>query len=166
MENSDNDKHVSVHFVRCLKCGKILKCSRFDTAALLRHIETDHPELVVSSKSTPDNNMPSNAQESTSREPLPSTDENNQQNQPQTVLNRRKGNMGEGSYPPSSEQSPSPNEKDPDPKQTHYIIKSEKCKILKFQMYIILHIVIQIPNFYYILYNFISIYIFIINAIL
>lgn len=36
-----------VHFVRCLKCQKILKCSRYDTAALLQHIRSDHPEVEI-----------------------------------------------------------------------------------------------------------------------
>ncbi|XP_023305621.2 uncharacterized protein LOC111687413 [Lucilia cuprina] len=36
-----------INLVRCLKCGKILKCSRYDTAALLEHIRTDHPEVDV-----------------------------------------------------------------------------------------------------------------------
>lgn len=125
MENSENDKHVSVHFVRCLKCGKILKCSRFDTAALLRHIETDHPELVVSSKSHPDNLSP-NAQENDCDNRLQNTDSNIQSPH---LVNRQKPCQDDGSHPPSTEHSSSQNEKDSDYKQTHYIVKSEKCKI-------------------------------------
>ncbi|XP_065370224.1 uncharacterized protein LOC135962302 [Calliphora vicina] len=36
-----------INLVRCLKCGKILKCSRYDTAALLEHIRNDHPEVDI-----------------------------------------------------------------------------------------------------------------------
>ncbi|XP_073847049.1 uncharacterized protein isoform X2 [Musca autumnalis] len=31
--------------VRCLKCGKILECSRNDTYVLIQHIRNDHPEV-------------------------------------------------------------------------------------------------------------------------
>ena len=48
------------HFVRCLKCNKILKCSRYDTTALLNHIRTDHPEIeIVDSTASKSPNMPS-----------------------------------------------------------------------------------------------------------
>uniref|UniRef100_A0A1A9X502 LITAF domain-containing protein n=1 Tax=Glossina brevipalpis TaxID=37001 RepID=A0A1A9X502_9MUSC len=39
-----------IHYVRCLKCRKILKCSRFDTAVLLDHIRNDHPEIEIVGK--------------------------------------------------------------------------------------------------------------------
>lgn len=34
-------------FVRCIKCGKIMKCSRYDVAVLLDHIRNDHPEIEI-----------------------------------------------------------------------------------------------------------------------
>ncbi|XP_037955158.1 uncharacterized protein LOC119685044 [Teleopsis dalmanni] len=45
------DQKNDVHYVRCLKCLKILKCSRFDTVCLLEHIRKDHPEIQVVSNS-------------------------------------------------------------------------------------------------------------------
>ncbi|KAM7343552.1 uncharacterized protein ACRADG_010546 [Cochliomyia hominivorax] len=71
-----------INLVRCLKCGKILKCSRYDTAALLEHIHTDHPEVDIidtdtkqkrhspteSTKFPPKSNRYSSAQKNKSRE--------------------------------------------------------------------------------------------------
>ncbi|XP_039496843.1 uncharacterized protein LOC120455056 isoform X1 [Drosophila santomea] len=34
-------------FLRCLHCMKVIRCSRFDTSALLRHIEEEHPDLLA-----------------------------------------------------------------------------------------------------------------------
>uniref|UniRef100_A0A1B0FQC6 LITAF domain-containing protein n=1 Tax=Glossina morsitans morsitans TaxID=37546 RepID=A0A1B0FQC6_GLOMM len=45
-----NGGENAIHYVRCLKCRKILKCSRFDTAVLLDHIRTDHPEIEIVGK--------------------------------------------------------------------------------------------------------------------
>lgn len=36
-----------MNLVRCLKCEKVVNCSRYDTACLLRHIETDHPNVKL-----------------------------------------------------------------------------------------------------------------------
>ncbi|XP_068146627.1 uncharacterized protein [Drosophila tropicalis] len=35
-----------VQFVRCLKCLKVIKCSRYDTNGLVQHIAQDHPEIM------------------------------------------------------------------------------------------------------------------------
>ncbi|XP_030387386.1 uncharacterized protein LOC115634001 [Scaptodrosophila lebanonensis] len=35
-------------YVRCLKCLKIIKCSRYDTSSLVDHIQADHPEIIQS----------------------------------------------------------------------------------------------------------------------
>ncbi|XP_011178880.1 uncharacterized protein LOC105209912 isoform X2 [Zeugodacus cucurbitae] len=43
----DSPESVKTHYVRCLKCNKILECSRYDTNALLEHIRTDHPEIEI-----------------------------------------------------------------------------------------------------------------------
>lgn len=40
-------QRTDTHYVRCLKCKKILKCSRYDTSTLLEHIRTDHPEIEI-----------------------------------------------------------------------------------------------------------------------
>ncbi|XP_016993972.2 uncharacterized protein [Drosophila takahashii] len=33
--------------MRCLQCMKVVRCSRYDTGGLLRHIELDHPDLFA-----------------------------------------------------------------------------------------------------------------------
>ncbi|EDV45819.1 uncharacterized protein LOC6551273 [Drosophila erecta] len=33
--------------LRCLHCMKVIRCSRFDTGALLHHIEEEHPDLFA-----------------------------------------------------------------------------------------------------------------------
>ena len=43
--SSPDSKEITL--VRCLKCMKILSCSRYDTLALLEHIRTDHPEIDI-----------------------------------------------------------------------------------------------------------------------
>ncbi|XP_067634293.1 uncharacterized protein [Eurosta solidaginis] len=43
----DSPKTVKTHYVRCLKCSKILECSRYDTNALLDHIRTDHRDIEI-----------------------------------------------------------------------------------------------------------------------
>lgn len=47
MNDESSPKSNQTHFVRCLKCNKILKCSRYDTSTLLNHIKTDHPEIEI-----------------------------------------------------------------------------------------------------------------------
>lgn len=47
MEANVDNSTKPVQFVRCLKCNKILKISRFDTEALLDHIRADHPEIEI-----------------------------------------------------------------------------------------------------------------------
>ncbi|XP_017474758.1 PREDICTED: uncharacterized protein LOC108365273 [Rhagoletis zephyria] len=54
----DSPEPAKTHYVRCLKCNKILDCSRYDTNALLEHIRTDHPELEVVNNGS--NGMPRN----------------------------------------------------------------------------------------------------------
>ncbi|XP_017038900.1 uncharacterized protein LOC108086487 [Drosophila ficusphila] len=40
------------HCMRCLHCMQVVRCSRYDTSALVRHIELEHPDIfsVASSK--------------------------------------------------------------------------------------------------------------------
>ncbi|XP_016980093.1 uncharacterized protein LOC108045318 [Drosophila rhopaloa] len=33
--------------LRCMHCMKVVKCSRYDTTGLVRHIEQDHPEIFA-----------------------------------------------------------------------------------------------------------------------
>uniref|UniRef100_A0A6P4E3U5 Uncharacterized protein LOC108037790 n=1 Tax=Drosophila rhopaloa TaxID=1041015 RepID=A0A6P4E3U5_DRORH len=33
--------------LRCLHCMKVIRCSRYDTSGLVRHIEQDHPEIYA-----------------------------------------------------------------------------------------------------------------------
>ncbi|KAH8367968.1 hypothetical protein KR084_004979 [Drosophila pseudotakahashii] len=33
--------------MRCLQCMKVVRCSRYDTGGLIRHIEVDHPDLFA-----------------------------------------------------------------------------------------------------------------------
>ncbi|XP_016928205.2 uncharacterized protein [Drosophila suzukii] len=33
--------------LRCLHCMKVIRCSRYDTSELVRHIEKDHPEIYA-----------------------------------------------------------------------------------------------------------------------
>ncbi|ALC42512.1 CG12684 [Drosophila busckii] len=35
-------------YLRCLKCLKIIKCSRYDTSGLVRHVQMAHPEIIDS----------------------------------------------------------------------------------------------------------------------
>lgn len=35
-----------VQYLRCLKCMKIIKCSRYDTSCLVHHVQKDHPEIL------------------------------------------------------------------------------------------------------------------------
>ncbi|XP_062134109.1 uncharacterized protein LOC133844220 [Drosophila sulfurigaster albostrigata] len=35
-----------VQYLRCLKCLKTIKCSRYDTGCLVRHVQTHHPEII------------------------------------------------------------------------------------------------------------------------
>ncbi|XP_014101264.3 uncharacterized protein [Bactrocera oleae] len=58
----DSPEPVKTHYVRCLKCNKILECSRYDTNALLEHIRTDHPEIEIIENGK--NDMPRNGQKS------------------------------------------------------------------------------------------------------
>ncbi|XP_030557939.1 uncharacterized protein LOC115760600 [Drosophila novamexicana] len=37
---------TDVQYLRCLKCLKIIKCSRYDTSCLVRHVQKDHPEII------------------------------------------------------------------------------------------------------------------------
>ncbi|EDW02659.1 uncharacterized protein LOC6559690 [Drosophila grimshawi] len=37
---------TDVQYLRCLKCLKIVKCSRYDTSCLVRHVQKDHPEML------------------------------------------------------------------------------------------------------------------------
>ncbi|XP_012160271.1 uncharacterized protein LOC101448421 isoform X1 [Ceratitis capitata] len=43
----DSPEPLKTHYVRCLKCGEILECSRYDTNALLEHIRTNHTEVEI-----------------------------------------------------------------------------------------------------------------------
>ncbi|XP_054738755.1 uncharacterized protein LOC129244885 isoform X1 [Anastrepha obliqua] len=57
----DSPEPVKTHYVRCLRCQKILECSRYDTNALLEHIRTDHPEIeIVENGSNGNSGMPRN----------------------------------------------------------------------------------------------------------
>lgn len=38
---------TDVQYLRCLKCLKIIKCSRYDTSCLVHHVQKDHPEILA-----------------------------------------------------------------------------------------------------------------------
>ncbi|KAL9919357.1 uncharacterized protein ACN427_001345 [Glossina fuscipes fuscipes] len=89
----------AIHYVRCLKCRKILKCSRFDTAVLLDHIRTDHPEIEIVGKGS---EPKATSQRSSLRPSHRDTTVSD------SVLSRNGA---------------------PDIEMTHYSIKSEQCKL-------------------------------------
>lgn len=37
-----------VQYLRCLRCLKIIKCSRYDTNSMVLHVQQDHPEIIES----------------------------------------------------------------------------------------------------------------------
>lgn len=39
-------KSKDVQYLRCLRCLKIIKCSRYDTNCMVRHVQQDHPEII------------------------------------------------------------------------------------------------------------------------
>ncbi|XP_033154553.1 uncharacterized protein LOC117137288 [Drosophila mauritiana] len=42
-----NPKPSDTQSLRCLHCMKVIRCSRYDTSELVRHIEQDHPEIYA-----------------------------------------------------------------------------------------------------------------------
>ncbi|KAH8411005.1 hypothetical protein KR222_006066 [Zaprionus bogoriensis] len=44
MSQQSND----TQYLRCLRCLKIIKCSRYDTNCMVRHVQSDHPEIISS----------------------------------------------------------------------------------------------------------------------
>ncbi|EDW91960.1 uncharacterized protein LOC6531445 [Drosophila yakuba] len=42
-----NPKPSDMQSLRCLHCMKVIRCSRYDTSELVRHIEQDHPEIYA-----------------------------------------------------------------------------------------------------------------------
>ncbi|KAH8370877.1 hypothetical protein KR093_005311 [Drosophila rubida] len=41
-------KAAELQYLRCLKCLKTIKCSRYDTSSLVRHVQVHHPEIIES----------------------------------------------------------------------------------------------------------------------
>ncbi|KAM8711275.1 hypothetical protein ACLKA7_000418 [Drosophila subpalustris] len=40
------EAEAEVQYLRCLKCLKTIKCSRYDTGCLVRHVQNHHPEII------------------------------------------------------------------------------------------------------------------------